>query len=547
LAQGSQHLHHHLGAVCLHKTNYNNMARVMNVVTLGLAVLAGCMASTGPVEDALALADQAMTSFTQEKEAAKPTILAQDDKDADDGEQASAEQVIDEAAEPEDADAKVDPELAYAQKNKETQAHASMVEKVDEEAKPTTEAQVAVDAKNAHTAANTAKQAATVATKVAKHSLAVSENAKGALKNAHDALHKARVTTAGLTKGQKNSLKKAEKKLKEATKDAEYGQVQEAKYAKVAVQNKKLENLSKKMAAQKKLQDAEAAAAAQTQGELAAMNKDLESLRKKLKAQGGRDLDDQTIKGLQKQIKEMEKAEKKEDKADLKSHDEMKVEVERLRDMVKDLEKSALDDKATAAAAATVAAAKEAKEKAAAAAAAAAAAEAEASAAEAAAVAAGLEKPKKTTKAKTHALPKPVKSPDSDVDYATGAAAVGYPQAKVKGNSIDIDTAMPYGDLEPFGREDTAQELTESSINESNEMVDQLEKAEVAEEKRAVFRALTRLRGAAITSFDGVARSQTGNIDEYNKIHQWRATHPLHHLADEESDVGKWAFPDNAD
>jgi hypothetical protein len=117
----------------------------------------------------------------------------------------------------------------------------------------------------------------------------------------------------------------------------------------------------------------------------------------------------------------------------------------------------------------------------------------------------------------------------------------------VQEKGIDIDTAMPYGDLEPFGREDTAQELTESSVKESDEMVDQLERAEVAEEKRAVFRALTRLRGAAITSFDGVARSQTGNIDEYNKIHKWRNTHPLHHLADEESDVTKWAFPDNAD
>jgi len=117
----------------------------------------------------------------------------------------------------------------------------------------------------------------------------------------------------------------------------------------------------------------------------------------------------------------------------------------------------------------------------------------------------------------------------------------------VRSNGIDIDTEMPYGELEPFGREDTAQELTESSINESNEMVDQLERAEVAEEKRAVFRALTRLRGAAITSFDGVARSQTGNIDEYNKVHKWRNTHPLHHLADEESDIAKWAFPDNAD
>lgn len=117
----------------------------------------------------------------------------------------------------------------------------------------------------------------------------------------------------------------------------------------------------------------------------------------------------------------------------------------------------------------------------------------------------------------------------------------------VEQKGLDIDTAMPYGELEPFGREDTAQELTEDSVKESNEMVDQLERAEVAEEKRAVFRSLTRLRGAAITSFDGVARSQTGNIDEYNKIHRWRNTHPLHHLADEESDIAKWAFPDNAD
>jgi len=143
---------------------------------------------------------------------------------------------------------------------------------------------------------------------------------------------------------------------------------------------------------------------------------------------------------------------------------------------------------------------------------------------------------------------------DPDSKLATGplkeflvakdSAAVETP---VQEKGIDVDTEMPYGELEPFGREDTAQELTESSIKESDEMVDQLERAEVAEEKRAVFRALTRLRGAAITSFDGVARSQTGNIDEYNKTHKWRKTHPLHHLADEESDISKWAFPDNAD
>jgi DNA repair exonuclease SbcCD ATPase subunit len=106
---------------------------------------------------------------------------------------------------------------------------------------------------------------------------------------------------------------------------------------------------------------------------------------------------------------------------------------------------------------------------------------------------------------------------------------------------------MPYGELEPFGREDTAAELTEDSIAESNRMVDQIEKAEVAEEKRSVFRALTRLRGAAITSYDGVARSQTGNIAEYAHSNKWRDSHPVHHLANEENDVEKWAFPDNAD
>merc|ERR1719301_429736 len=143
---------------------------------------------------------------------------------------------------------------------------------------------------------------------------------------------------------------------------------------------------------------------------------------------------------------------------------------------------------------------------------------------------------------------------DPDSKLATGslkeflvAKDASADTTPVQEKGIDVDTEMPYGELEPFGREDTAQELTESSIKESDEMVDQLERAEVAEEKRAVFRALTRLRGAAITSFDGIARSQTGNIDEYNKIHQWRKTHPLHHLADEESDVSKWAFPDNAD
>lgn len=129
----------------------------------------------------------------------------------------------------------------------------------------------------------------------------------------------------------------------------------------------------------------------------------------------------------------------------------------------------------------------------------------------------------------------------------TGSASADTSVPAVPAQNLDVDQDLPYGDIEPFGREDTGQELTESSIKQSDTMVDQLERAEVAEEKRAVFRSLTRLRGAAITSFDGIARSQTGNIDEYSKVHQWRTTHPLNHLAQQESDVATWAFPEEAD
>lgn len=134
----------------------------------------------------------------------------------------------------------------------------------------------------------------------------------------------------------------------------------------------------------------------------------------------------------------------------------------------------------------------------------------------------------------------------AEASSAAGGVDPSTPSAS-SARDVDVDIEMPYGDLEPFGREDTAQELTEDSIRQSDQMVDQLERAEVAEEKRAVFRALTRLRGAAITSFDGIARSQTGNIDDYARDNQWRKAHPVHHLANEEADVSRWAFPESAD
>jgi len=323
------------------------------------------------------------------------------------------------------------------------------------------EAEVKLDADHAHHAAKVAKHAAKVANEVAEHSVKVTGHAKKALKHALGALHAARVDTSGLDQSQKDSLKKAEGHLREATKTAEFGKLKEVEEEKDLQKEKMQDDLDKSTI---------------DKSEKEQLLDEIQEIRKMLKDKNVND------KEINKALDDLEDELNKSDGSNI---DEIKAEIERLRDLVDKMEPEAKD--------------KEFK-------------------------VTGMQPLDESAKAQTD-------------DSAT----------PVEEKGIDIDTQMPYGDLEPFGREDTAQELTEKSIKESDDMVDQLERAEVAEEKRAVFRALTRLRGAAITSYDGVARSQSGNIDEYNKVHKWRKSHPLHHLADEESDVTKWAFPDNAD
>lgn len=102
---------------------------------------------------------------------------------------------------------------------------------------------------------------------------------------------------------------------------------------------------------------------------------------------------------------------------------------------------------------------------------------------------------------------------------------------------------QPFGCVEPFGREHRARNLTDGSIAESNEMVDQIERAQGAEEKRATYRALTHLRGMMTNTYDSVANTHIANIDEYNAKNTWRARHPVKHLAEEEADVERWAYP----
>ena len=66
------------------------------------------------------------------------------------------------------------------------------------------------------------------------------------------------------------------------------------------------------------------------------------------------------------------------------------------------------------------------------------------------------------------------------------------------------------------GKEDTAKELQDHAAKTQDTLVDAVENAEVAEIKRSVFRALTRLRAAEIKEFDTIARLETQAIDAYS-------------------------------
>merc|ERR1719451_258667 len=68
---------------------------------------------------------------------------------------------------------------------------------------------------------------------------------------------------------------------------------------------------------------------------------------------------------------------------------------------------------------------------------------------------------------------------------------------------------MTLNKIAPFGKEDTAKELQDHAADTQDTLVDAVENAEVAEIKRAVFRALTRLRAATIKEFDTIARLET--------------------------------------
>jgi len=111
------------------------------------------------------------------------------------------------------------------------------------------------------------------------------------------------------------------------------------------------------------------------------------------------------------------------------------------------------------------------------------------------------------------------------------------PQAQHLAQEMTHDLETNFNKIAPFGKEDTAKELQDHASKTQDTLVDAVENAEVAEIKRSVFRALTRLRAAAIKEFDTIARLETQAIDAYNDAHHYRGENPLAHMHEDEAPV----------
>ena len=83
------------------------------------------------------------------------------------------------------------------------------------------------------------------------------------------------------------------------------------------------------------------------------------------------------------------------------------------------------------------------------------------------------------------------------------------------------DLEVNFNKIAPFGKEDTAKELQQHAAKTQDTLVDAVENAEVAEIKRAVFRALTRLRAATIKEFDTILGWSRAYFFTCLMFHNW--------------------------
>merc|ERR1719317_1317924 len=144
-------------------------------------------------------------------------------------------------------------------------------------------------------------------------------------------------------------------------------------------------------------------------------------------------------------------------------------------------------------------------------------------------VAMALETLSQTTRAESRPTP-----PTATTAALVAAASSGQLKQMSTGSAPPVAQSAV---IAPFGKEDMATDLQKHAARTQDTLVDAIENAEVSEIKRAVFRALTRLRAAEIKEFDTIARLETQAIDEYNDHHHYRAENPLDYIHHDEPQV----------
>merc|ERR1719443_309534 len=204
----------------------------------------------------------------------------------------------------------------------------------------------------AKAAADDAKNAASVANKVAVHSVKIAHHAQAALKNAKNALRDARVDTTGLSEAQRDYLKAAEEDLRVASQKAEYGKLSSKDKLKQKLsdgegadsrEERKLRKLQSDLDA-KKGQEGDSESA-RMRGEVGRRRSEVKQKRERQEAAEGSDSEKakemQKLEGeladIETGMKEVEEKRARGEKAPegSPSTDEMKMEIERLREALR--------------------------------------------------------------------------------------------------------------------------------------------------------------------------------------------------------------------
>jgi len=252
-------------------------------------------------------------------------------------------------------DAKMDPEVAYAQK-KQTQADALMVEKVPTSIEAMKKnIQIVKKQVKAQDKAEKMKKAQTQATlkdlkKQIKTMQKVDKKEDKAVAKVHDAMKVELERLHGKVQDLKKAAVAEPAVAKPAVATSFFMSLVGFFKPPVAVATNPDAKMDPEVAyAQASILEKVPKGPKGTQAKLEAMHKDVGKLRKELKAQVKEDkAQAKKTKELKKKIKDMVKVEKKEDKAVAKKHGILKVELKRLQAKVQDLKKSAVAKPAVA-------------------------------------------------------------------------------------------------------------------------------------------------------------------------------------------------------